>query len=119
MNNSKDKRLDRRVDKKLMINLNNNGVDILGLTSNLSKHGMCCMTSEIELPKSHEIALSIAVPGEIFTLKGEVVWCKRSSENGGIIPDAIGIRITEAPSEYLNYIEFIKHQSIKPGEPEF
>lgn len=113
-----NKRKDKRVDKKLMVNLNDRGIDVLGLTRNLSKFGVCCVTSEIELPLHHEIIISIAVPGEIFNLKGEVVWCKRSGENGTTIPDAIGIRVTEAPSEYLNYIEFIKHQSIKPGEPE-
>jgi len=114
MNNRKEK----RVDKKLMVNLADQGVDVLGLTSNLSKYGICCVSSEIEIPVHQEILLSIAVPGEIFNVKGEVVWCKRSGETGSNVPDAIGIKITEAPSEYLNYIEYIKHQNIAPGKPE-
>ncbi len=110
------KRKDERIQKRLMVNLYDEGADTLGLTNNISKHGM--RVNSIKKLKEHrEILVSIAVPGEVFNLTGEVMWCKESATKDDNIPESIGIKITEAPSEYLNYIEYLKHQKIKPGKP--
>ncbi|MCP4216744.1 MAG: PilZ domain-containing protein, partial [bacterium] len=84
----------------------------------ISRYGIS-LSSEQEVIPDREVEISIAVPGDVFTLKGEVVWCKKSTNGSTDIPDDIGIKIVEAPAEYLNYLEYLKHQSIKPGEPEF
>jgi hypothetical protein len=110
------KRQDNRVDKKLMVSFNENGFDGLGLTQNISRFGMC-IASDVELPNKQEISLSIAVPGEVLNMKGEVVWCRQVEGKEIDIPDEIGIKIVEAPSEYLNYVEFIKYQRRGPGKP--
>lgn len=110
------KRLDNRLDKKLMVSFSDNGFDRLGLTENISRHGMC-ISSNSGLMERAEIMLSIAVPGEIFTLKGEVMWCKTSEGKGA--PESIGICITEAPEEYLNYVEYLKHRFVTVGVPQF
>jgi Tfp pilus assembly protein PilZ len=112
------KRNDKRVNKKFMVSFDEKGFDNLGLTENLSNRGLCIKTKK-EIESSTEILLSIAVPGDIFNLKGEVVWCKGSENTSDAIPESIGIKITEAPAEYLNFVEFMKHQSIEPGKPEF
>jgi hypothetical protein len=109
------KRKEQRINKKLMVSFNENGFDGLGLTQNISRYGMC-VASEIELPSHQEILLSIAVPGEVLNLKGEVMWCKESADKNNTIPESIGIRIVEAPPEYLNYVEFIKYQRRVPGQ---
>lgn len=111
-------RKEDRVKKKYMVNLSDEGVDALALTQDLSKGGMN-ISAEVELPARREITLSIAVPGEIFQVKGEVMWCKDSGEKDDSIPESIGIKIVEAPAEYLNFVEFLRHQSIPPGKPEF
>ncbi len=111
------KRKEERLQKKLMVSIDDEGADTLGLTNNISRYGMQ-VNSNKKLRAHHEILVSIAVPGEVFNLKGEVIWCKESGIRDDNIPDSIGIKITEAPPEYLNYIEYLKHQKIKPGKPE-
>jgi hypothetical protein len=101
-----------------MVSFNNEGFENLGLTKNISKEGVC-IASEKELPSKTEVHISIAVPGEVLDLKGEVVWCKESSNDDDNVPDSIGIRITEAPPEYLNFVEYVKHQNVQKGRPEF
>ena len=98
----------QRVKKKLMVSFSDNGFDGLGMTENISGDGLC-VESDIEFPTQHEIILSIAVPGEIFSLKGEVVWYKECRKKGVDIPDLMGIRLTDTPMEYVNYIEYIRH----------
>lgn len=102
-----------RFNKKLMVSFSENGFDGLGLTKNISKDGLC-ISSEIQLPAHRELVLSLAVPGHVVNVRGEVVW---SLGSGGInenVPDQIGIRILNAPPEYLDYVEFIKYQRQVP-----
>jgi len=102
------KRNDVRVEKKLMVNLSDDGFDCLGLTNNLSKYGMC-VNSKTAFSNQKEIELSIAVPSGVFDLKGEVMWCKNIGEIENNTPEAIGIKIIEAPPDYLNYVDYIRH----------
>lgn len=111
------KRKEERVQKTLMVSIDDEGDDTLGLTNNISKYGMR-VNSNKKMKEHHEILVSIAVPGEVFNLKGEVIWCNESATKDDNIPESIGIKIIEAPSEYLNYIEYVKHQKIKSGKPE-
>lgn len=107
-----DKRKDQRIKKKLMVSFSEAGFDGLALTDNISESGLC-ISSGNELSTHNEIELSIAVPGEIFHLKGRVMWCKESGDKQDAVPDDIGIKITDAPPEYINYIEFIKRHGVK------
>jgi hypothetical protein len=102
------KRNEVRIEKKLMVNLSDDGFDSLGLTNNLSRHGLC-VNSGTAFPGQKELELSIAVPGGVFDLKGEVMWCKDSGDNESNTPESLGIRITHAPPGYLNYVEYIEH----------
>jgi len=111
------KRKEDRIDKKLMVSFDDEGADTLGLTEDISKFGIR-ITSNKKLIEKQEIVVSIAIPGEVFELKGEVIWCNESGDKKSNIPDSMGIKIISAPPEYLNYIEYVKHQKIKPGKPE-
>lgn len=103
-----EKRRIQRIRKKLMVGFNDSGFDGLAMTENISREGLC-IESDIEFPPHKEIILSVAVPGEIFSLRGEVVWYKASGDIEDDIPDLMGIRLTETPAEYLNYVEYIRH----------
>jgi len=108
--------METRVEKKYMASYNDNGCEELALTKNLSKSGIC-ISSTGKVPTNKEVLISIAVPGEIFNMKGEVMWCKTSDTKSDSIPDNIGIKITEAPPEYMNFVEYLKHQDISTGKP--
>lgn len=105
-----NKRKDPRVKKKYMISFDDGGFDVLGLTSDLSKTGLR-ISSGMLFPPHREVVVSIAVPGGIFTVKGEVMWSRENGDDGSGVPDIVGIRITEAPSEYLNYVEYVRHDT--------
>lgn len=111
-------RKDKRIEKKFIVSFNKEESDELGVTRNLSRSGVC-IDSETIPSMRKEVAIDIAVPGEIFHLKGEVIWCKEPEDKNDTVPDSIGIKITEAPVEYLNFVEYIRHQGIEPGKPEF
>ncbi|MCP5047005.1 MAG: PilZ domain-containing protein [bacterium] len=111
------KRKNLRVNKKLMVSISENGFDGLGLTQNISRDGMC-VVSETQLIPHRRIGLSVAVPGEVLDLKGEIMWSKGSIDRENLNPDQVGIRILDAPPEYDNYVEFIKHLRLKPGSLE-
>lgn len=96
-----------RIKKKLMAGFNDHGYDILCLTDNLSKYGMCIL-SDITFPDQKEIVLSLAAPSEIYDIKCKVVWYKNPEEID-YTHGATGIEITEAPSGYLNYVEYLDH----------
>ncbi len=114
-----NKRKHKRVRKKLMVSLKESDFETLGLSHDISKSGLS-VSSDHMVPPQTEIELAIAVPGEVFTLKGEVIWCKENGSDINVdIPDNIGIKIVEAPAEYLNYVEYLKHMNITPGIPEF
>lgn len=112
------KRNDKRTRQKLIVSYSDNGFEHLGMSADLSKNGIC-ISSDKGILEHREVTVSIAVPGEVLNLKGEVMWCKHSDDVKDSIPESIGIRITEAPAEYLNYVEYIKHKKIKQGKPEF
>jgi hypothetical protein len=102
-----EKRRVKRIRKKLMVGFSDNGFDGLAMTENISREGLC-VESDIELPPHKEIILSVAVPGGIFNLRGEVVWYKSSGDIADDVPDLIGIRLTEIPAEYQDYVEYIR-----------
>ncbi len=102
------RRNDERIKKKLVVSFSDNGFAGLGMTSDLSKSGIC-VSVEQDFPAHSEILLSIAIPGDLFDLKGEVIWCSESGEKKTGIPDLMGIRLTEAPPEFINYVEYSRH----------
>jgi Tfp pilus assembly protein PilZ len=103
-------RKSKRIKKKLMVNLYGENFDGMGLTNNISENGVCVL-SEIKFPTKKDVVLSIAVLDEVFELKGKVVWCKGSKNKENNIPEAIGIKITEASDEYLKYVKYLKQKT--------
>ena len=105
-----DRRKEKRLDKSLLAYSDGNGADLLGVISNISKNGIFIVTDKI-FEINSEISFVLAVYGESYYLRGEVMWVRRPEDQSpGSPPAGMGIRITEAPVEYLNYVELTKYQ---------
>lgn len=106
-----NKRIEKRLDKSLLAYSDGEGDALLGIISNISKNGIYIETNTAVDPEN-EISFVLAVYNELYHLKGEVRWTKHPEESSPEdIQPGMGIRITEAPVEYLNYVEYIKYQS--------
>lgn len=104
------KRSEKRVKKNLLVYKDNGGFELLGVSANISKNGLF-VESPYTVALDSEIKLTVAIDNELFKIKGEIRWNKRPGDKyPQHIPAGMGIRITEAPAEYLNYVEYIKHQ---------
>ena len=103
-----EKRNEIRVEKQLLVNISkDNGFESMGLTSNLSKEGMSIGTAE-ELPPDCEVSILMGIADETITLKGKVLWSKEwSTDASSDIQAAAGIKIIDAPDQYLKFVENI------------
>jgi Tfp pilus assembly protein PilZ len=105
-----DRRNEKRLDKSLLAYTDSNGTDLLGVISNISKNGIFIVTDKI-FEINSQISFVLAVYGETYPIKGEVRWVRRpEDQEPGNPPAGMGIRIIEAPVEYLNYVESTKYQ---------
>ena len=103
-----------RTEERIMSNLTTNvryeGNVYSGEIQNISKQGMYIEAIGITIKKSPEILILLAAEKSLYKLKGEIRWSKtlrcRSDEKSLY---GMGIKITEAQSEYLNYVEYLKH----------
>lgn len=105
-----NQRVEQRLNKSLLAYTDGDGSNLLGVISNISKNGLFIETHSTFLPET-EISFVLAVYSELYRLKGEVRWAKHPGDAYPLeLPAGMGIRITEAPVEYINYVEFVKYQ---------
>lgn len=105
------KRIEKRVKKNLLVYRNNGGFELLGVSANISKNGLF-IESPYTIDIASEILLAIAIDKELYKIKGEIRWIKTTNDKyPEHIPAGMGIRITEAPADYLNYVEYMRHQN--------
>jgi hypothetical protein len=99
------KRSEKRIIKSLLVQMNQNGFEQMGVTANISRNGMCIATTEI-FPTQSELTIAIATADNIYTVKGLVVWSlEKDAALAKDILAGIGIKIKETGSGYCNYIE--------------
>jgi Tfp pilus assembly protein PilZ len=104
------KRIEKRIKKNLLVYRDNGSFELLGVSANISKNGLF-IESPYTIALDGEILLAVAIEKELFKIKGEIKWLKTTDDKyPEHIPAGMGIRITEAPAEYLNYVEYIRHQ---------
>ena len=99
-----ERRNNERVKKSLLVNISRNGFEGMGVTANVSRGGMLVATTE-KLPEQSEVLLLVGINDETFQIRGEVVWCRNSYEGPGDATCGSGVRITDAPEGYLDYVE--------------
>lgn len=96
-----------RLENKLLVNIFQEGFESMGLTSNISRDGISVITTSV-LPVNTIISLQLGVADETYLLKGEILWSKESANSPGGDGDGnalTGIKIIEAPEQYLKYVE--------------
>jgi Tfp pilus assembly protein PilZ len=104
-------RIEDRIHKRLVVSFGDSGFELLGLTGNISRGGMF-IESHVLFPRNKEVSMMVAVSEDVLNIKGIVKWVKDSSDrmdNEG--SGGMGIKITEAPVEYFNYVEYTTYAS--------
>lgn len=105
------KRKDTRISKSLLVNISRNGMEQMGVTVNVSRHGMYIATTET-FPIDSEFQILLAAADDIYDLTGFVVWnTRRKSSMEENVPAGLGIRIKKSDRGYLR---FIKEMSAHP-----
>ncbi len=101
-----------RLNYCLTINVKYNGQVFSGITQNISKNGMYIEAIDIKSSIDQELSIIAAVERSLYQLRGEIAWIKNlpiKTTKKSI--QGIGIKLTEAPAEYLNYIEYLKYSA--------
>ena len=97
----------KRFNKKLMVSVggnSNSGINLLGVTSNISTTGICLVTDKI-LPLNEDVTILIAAEGEIYSLAGEAIW-------NSTYPDTFigtGISVTSNSPDYVGFVNKINY----------
>jgi hypothetical protein len=100
-----ERRIEERLDRKLLVNISKDGYESMGLTANISKKGMFIATSEM-FPINSEVSILLGIADETFSLKGLVMWSQKSSDTPSTdVQVATGIKIIEAPEDYFKFID--------------
>lgn len=103
-------RNEKRVKKSLLAYSDGDSSDLFGVISNISKNGMFIESSNVFEPNS-ELTFMLAIYNETYYLRGEVRWAKDPGDQFPEgVPTGMGVRLIEAPVEYLNYVEYVKCQ---------
>ncbi|MDQ1350195.1 MAG: PilZ protein [Acidobacteriota bacterium] len=105
-----NRRIEKRLEKSLLAYTDDNGSQLLGVISNISKNGIFIESTKI-LDVDSEISFILAIYDEFYPVKGEVRWVRRPGERASdAVPTGMGIQLKDSPREFLNYVEYIKYQ---------
>jgi hypothetical protein len=108
------KRKEKRINKRLLVNISQNGFERMGVTANISRRGMCVATTEI-FRKRSKLQILVAAADDIYSLTGMVVWnTKRANMPGVDVPAGLGIRIKTSEPGYTYYIKAIANNRPLP-----
>ena len=107
-----NKRAEPRIPSVLTTNIKYNDKIFSGITQNISKNGIYIEAIEMSSTKNREISLILAADRSIFQLKGEIMWTQPlSGKRSKKTLTGMGIKLSEVPSGYLNYVEYIKYSN--------
>jgi hypothetical protein len=105
-----EKRVEKRLEKKLLVNIDRGGFEIMGLTANISRNGMFIATTEV-FPLNSEVQILIGIADDTYALKGLVIWSQKwRNDNSNDVQAAVGVRILEAPPQYFKYVDKVNSQ---------
>ncbi len=112
-----EKRSEKRLKKNLLVYNDHGTFDLLGVSENISKSGMF-IESPYSLPVDSEVILALAADSDLYRIKGMICWVKRPGDRFPLnTSSGMGVRITEAPGDYINYVEYTRYEGSVGVEP--
>jgi len=80
------------------------------VTKNISRSGIYLEAIGLDLNTDRNVQISIVGEDSLFKLGGEIIWNKTIPCEPGLSSiRGLGIRITDAPSDYLNFVEYQRY----------
>jgi len=106
-------RRDLRIDKRLMVTFGAYGFETMGMTGNISTHGLCirCHSGLGHPPGERPVRINLGIYDDLYEIDGVVRWCVASPRRSAdTMPWGLGIEITRAPEGYLTYVRHFSFQ---------
>lgn len=80
------------------------------ITKNISRGGIYIEAIGLNLNSERVVSVSLIGENSLFKLGGEIIWNKTIPCDPGLSAiEGLGIKITDAPSEYLNFVEYQRY----------
>ncbi|MEN8222755.1 MAG: PilZ domain-containing protein [Acidobacteriota bacterium] len=80
------------------------------ITKNISRTGIYLEAIGLNLNSDRNVSISLVGEDSLFKLGGEIIWNRSiPSEQGLESIEGLGIKITDAPSDYLNFVEYQRY----------
>ena len=80
------------------------------VTKNISRSGLYVEAIGLNLNSDRNISISLVGEDSLFKLGGEIIWNRNIPCEPGLSSiEGLGIKITNAPSDYLNFVEYQRY----------
>ena len=80
------------------------------ITKNISRTGLYVEAIGLDLNTDRNVSVSLVGEDSLFKLGGEIIWNKTIPCDEGLESiEGLGIKITDAPSDYLNFVEYQRY----------
>jgi|GEM_PF-4687383 len=93
-----EKRLEQRVKRRLLVQLNLGPERWLGLSTDVSKHGMSLLVNN--WPKSRRVKIQLDIAGRTLLMDGECRWARRKLGQARE-QLLVGLRLLNPPDHYF------------------
>ncbi len=80
------------------------------VTKNISRTGLYVEAIGLDLNSDRNVSISLVGEDSLFKLGGEIIWNRTipcEPELASI--EGLGIKITDAPTDYLNFVEYQRY----------
>ena len=103
-------RAEGRFNKNLTASVRYNDRVFSCITKNISRKGIYLEAIGLNPDTERKVAISLVGDNSLFNLAGEIIWSRTiPCEPGLSAIRGLGIRITEVPPEYINYVEYQRY----------
>jgi len=80
------------------------------ITKNISRTGLYVEAIGLDLNSDREVSISLVGEDSLFKLGGEIIWNRTIPSGQGLASiEGLGIKITSAPTDYLNFVEYQRY----------
>jgi hypothetical protein len=100
-------RSEGRYNKNLTASVRYNDRVFSCITKNISRKGLYLEAIGLNLDTERKVTISLVGDNNLFKMNGEIVWNRLIPCDPGLSAiRGLGIKITEVPPEYVNYVEY-------------